>query len=372
MFTAKLKRKIYFFVGTTTELIKLAPIIKELEKRQIKFKIITSGQTKVNFEELAFLINKKKADISLGEKQNRSSVIMFFFWSIYTIFKTPALKNEFKGLNKNNSYFIVHGDPVSSLIGAIIAKIYGLTLVHIESGLRSFNFLEPFPEEICRVIISKIADIHFCPNEWSIKNLSKEKGLKINTKQNTMIESCFSVLTKFKNLKIDLKVTNKKYFVLIVHRQEHVVFGKEKSRELIEHIIKNIPKNMKCVFITHATTMDFLNSVGFKLSEEDKKKVIFAPRLKYIEFVNLMNRSAFLITDGGSNQEEAYYMGLPCLLVRNYTERIEGLNDNVVLSKSNKRVISEFMKNYKKYIRSKIILIQKPSKIIVDTLVNYK
>ncbi len=355
-------KSIYFFIGTTTELIKLAPVIRELEKRKIKFKIITSGQTKVKFEELSFLIGSKKADISLGEKVNRSSIFIFLFWSILTIFKTPTLKKEFEGKNFDNSYFIVHGDPVSSLIGAIIAKIYGLRLVHIESGLRSFNYLEPFPEEITRQIISKLADIHFAPNDWSIKNLSHAKGEKINTFQNTMFEDYLLVPKRARKYK-------DKYFVLVVHRQEHVIFEKEKSKELIEFIIKNIGTGMKCIFVTHATTNKFLESVNFKLPQNTKDKVVFTSRLKYIEFVNLVRNSEFLITDGGSNQEEVYYMGLPCLLLRNYTERIEGLGENVVLSKGNKKVIKSFMKNYKAYRRKKLMVKTRPSKIIVDYLV---
>src|SRR5579864_6166116 len=92
-------KKIYFFIGTTTELIKLAPIICELEKRKINFKVITSGQTKVKFDELESIIKKRNADISMGEKTNRSSVSKFVFWAILTFFKSPSLKEEFRQAN---------------------------------------------------------------------------------------------------------------------------------------------------------------------------------------------------------------------------------------------------------------------------------
>lgn len=360
--------KIYFFVGTTTELIKLAPIISELENRKINFKIITSGQTKVNFSELTKIIKRKNADIELGIKTDRSSVFKFIIWTFLTFFRALSLKKEFRHLNSKNSYLIVHGDPVSSLIGAIVAKFYGLKLVHIESGLRSFDFLEPFPEEICRVLISKMADIHFCPNEWAIGNLKNEGGIKVNTFQNTLIESYYKTTTKRNLFEKELKLGGKKYFVLVVHRQEHVIFAKEKSEELIKYILDNSPKNITCVFVTHALTSNFLDSVEFKLGVH-KNRIKFVSRLHYNEFVSLLDNAEFLITDGGSNQEEAYYMGLPCLLLRNYTERIEGLKQNVILSKGRKKVIKEFMKDYKKYRRGKIKIGVKPSKIIVNTLV---
>jgi len=360
-------KKFYFFIGTTTELIKVAPVMAELEKRHHKYKIITSGQTKIKFDELSFLIKKKKADIALGEKKNKSSIFLFLLWSILTILKTPQLKEEFKQFDKKKTYFIVHGDPVSSLIGAIMAKIYGLKLIHIESGLRSFNFLEPFPEEICRVAISHLTDFHFAPNNWSLKNLEKVNGKKFNTHENTMFDG-YKRISKIKNFSRPIKSLKKEYFVLIVHRQEHVIFGKEKSKELIEYILNFTNKNLCCVFITHAATANFLHSVNFKLSKNREKEVIFMPRLRYIDFVKLLENSQFIITDGGTNQEEAYYIGLPCLLLRNYTERIEGLRKNVVLSKENKKIIKNFINNYKKYRKNRLLSKKSPSKILVDTL----
>lgn len=354
-------KNIYFFIGTTTELIKLAPVMHEFEKRKIGFKIITSGQTKVNFSELSAFIKKDKADIILSEKVNKSSIFIFLIWSITTIIRTPVLSQEFKGLNSKNTYFIVHGDPVSSLIGALIAKFYGLKLVHIESGLRSFNFLEPFPEEICRYIISCLADIHFCPNEWSLSNLKGIKGKKVNTYQNTMIESYLFASKNKRQRQI-----KKKYFILIVHRQEHVIFGKKKSKALIEFIFKNM--EMQCVFVKHATTAKFFNSMDIEVANKIQNKVTSVSRMKYFDFVSLLQNSEFIITDGGTNQEEAYYMGLPCLILRNYTERIDGLGENAVLAMEDQKIIKYFIHNYKKYRREKVKMRVRPSKIIVDEL----
>lgn len=368
MSVGKFFKQIYFFIGTTAELIKVSPVINDLEKRKVRFKIITSGQTDVNFEELSFFIKKGHPDISFGEKSQKSSTLLFLVWFIRALTSIPTLKKEFNGLDKNNSYFIVHGDPVSSLVGAIIAKFYNLKLVHIESGLRSFNFLEPFPEEICRLIISRFADIKFCPNEWSMNNLLKERNQKVNTFQNTQIECFMAAAKERSSFEDDLELKDKKYFVLVMHRQEHVVFGKEKTKKLLKYIIRNADRKLLCVFIRHSTTLNFLNSVNFRLSPGEAKRIKFVSRLRYVDFVNLINKSEFLVTDGGSNQEEAYYMGLPCLLLRNYTERIEGLGENAVLSRNNKKIIRTFLKNYKSYRMKKVRFKVRPSKIIVDYL----
>ena len=368
MKTNKFSKRIYFFVGTTTELIKLAPIIKELENRDINFKIITSGQTTVNFSELGFFIKRKSADISLGEKTDKSSVSVFFMWFLRTFIKIPFLGKEFKGPNKENSYFIVHGDAVSSLLGAILARYYKLKLVHIESGLRSFSLLEPFPEELCRMIISRLADVHFCPNEWSVNNLAGISGDKINTFQNTQIESNNAALNKIRTSNNLLKLPRKKYFVMIVHRQEHVIFGKEESMKLIKFITKQTDTKLQCIFITHLTTSNFIRSSKQKLSPKQMKKIRFESRLTYLDFVNLISNAQYIVTDGGTNQEEAYYLGLPCLILRNRSERIEGLGENALLSKNNKPLIKKFMTHYNDYKRGRVSINKRPSSIIVDYL----
>ncbi len=361
-------KNIYFFIGTTAELLKLFPVIRELEQRGVKFKIITSGQTRVNFEETSNWIRKTKADIALPQKKNQSSVIFFILWIIKTFLKAPFLLfEEFKNIDRPNSFFIIHGDTVSSLIGAIIARLYNLKIIHIESGLRSFNFWEPFPEEITRVMISKFTDVHFCPNKWSLDNLRQISGEKINTFQNTFFESFLAASKKDTNFKIG-KIVKGKYFVFVLHRQEHIIFKKTESLKMVKFVIDNVSPDINCVFIKHATTSKFLKSFDQGFLKRNKERLVFLQRLPYSFFVNLLQNAEFLVTDGGGNQEEAYYMGLPCLLLRNYTERMEGLSENIVLGKNNTKIVRAFLKNYGNFNRRAVSMKVRPSKIIVDYL----
>ncbi|RPI80779.1 MAG: hypothetical protein EHM34_09565, partial [Nitrosopumilales archaeon] len=187
------QRRIYIFIGTTAELIKLTPVIHELNRRKIKFTIIASGQNDIHFEEFQPALGNLDITYAVTPKSTQSSVPRFVIWSIRTFFSLLiGMRFGFRGLNKSNSYFIVHGDTVSSLMGSLVASIYGLQLVHVESGLRSFNFFEPFPEEICRYIVSRLANVHFCPNSWCMDNIASLAGEKINTQQNTLIEIFWS------------------------------------------------------------------------------------------------------------------------------------------------------------------------------------
>jgi UDP-N-acetylglucosamine 2-epimerase (non-hydrolysing) len=358
---------IYFYIGTTAEFIKLAPIIKELKKRKINFKLITTGQNKIKFKDLEDYTGQLKVHIALKEKGDKSSIGNFFMWGIKTLFVSlTSLHNEFKNLNKTNSYFIIHGDTISALIGAIVAKRYGLKLVHIESGLRSFDFIEPFPEEICRFIIIHLADILCSPTDWAMNNLQKFKSEKITTHENTLLEPCLWALNKVG--KINFKNKFGKYYIVIMHRQEHVYFQKEWTRNTLDLLINNASKNLNCIFIMHSLTSRFLETERLDTNEDAKKRLLLLPTLPYVDFMNLMSNAEFIATDGCTNQEEAYYMGLPMLSLRNKWERIEGIGENVVISKGNKRIITNFLKNYKKYTKDKIKINKSPSKIIVDYL----
>jgi len=139
------QKHFYFFLGTNAELIKVVPIMREFQKRKVPFKIITSGQNEIRFSDLKSIIGKVKPYITFEEKIHKSSMFLFILWAIKTFFTCiVTLRHEFKGLDKKNTYFIIHGDTVTSTIGALIGFFYRLTVVYIESGFLSFKMLEPF------------------------------------------------------------------------------------------------------------------------------------------------------------------------------------------------------------------------------------
>lgn len=357
------KKHIYFFIGTTAELIKIAPVIKEFKNRGIKFKIITSGQNKINFKDLSDFIEPIKADISFKEKANKSSMFHFIFWAISTFFICLIkLRKEFKGINKQNSYFIIHGDTVSSTIGAIIATFYQIKLVHIEAGYLSFNIFEPFPEEICRNINIRLADILFSPTDWAKNNLRELRGVKISTKENTMIDTFWWAMRQ-KSSPLNKKI--KKYYILILHRQEHVLFRRDWSKKILEFVIKNADKDLDCYLLNYPLTVDIIKSLN--LDQEMKRIKVISP-LPYPEFIRLMNNAEFIASDGCTNQQETYYMGKPFLALRDRTEQSEGMGRNVILCMSDAKIIKDFLMKYNKYKAKPVHPKISPAKIIINYL----
>jgi len=119
----------------------------------------------------------------------------------------------------------------------------------------------------------------------------------------------------------------------------------------------------------HALTRAGLERAGLIKELENDPTFVLLPRQPYVRFANILARADFLVTDGGSNQEEAYYLGLPCLLMRRVTERIEGLGENVLLSKEPLREIDDFMRNAARLMRPRVHLATSPSAIIAEDLI---
>src|SRR5258708_329795 len=166
----------YFFIGTEAELIKVMPVIKEFQAQKILFRIIASGQNNIQKSRLLQILKIRTLDMILSDDKIHQSSLGLFFWFIKT-FVIGCFKMRRTSHNSKN-VMIVHGVTVSTVMGTLIGKLFGFQVAHLEAGLRSFNFLHPFPEEIDRVIVSQFADIHFCPNQWSLNNLSNKSGTK--------------------------------------------------------------------------------------------------------------------------------------------------------------------------------------------------
>jgi len=184
-----------FFVGTTAELIKLLPIMAALKASNTPFEVIASGQNNIADSELLKMVFPAVRLKILSSGPTRPSAPSLFFWFLKTLL--PNLFGHSFRTKKNLDHsvkmskkMIVHGDTISTLMGALLARSNGYVLCHVEAGLRSFNLLRPFPEEICRVIVSHLAQESYCPNEWAVKNLHGQGGMKIyDTRENTLVDS---------------------------------------------------------------------------------------------------------------------------------------------------------------------------------------
>ncbi|MEZ8028415.1 UDP-N-acetylglucosamine 2-epimerase [Enterovibrio norvegicus] len=355
---------IFFFVGTTAELIKLFPIMVEMDQNEISYEIISSGQNDITTSTILTHFGIKKPSLVLSDTNHKKTALGLVSWFAKALF-TSVGKVKSIAKAKPGDVLVVHGDTVSTVLGAFLGKLIGMKICHVEAGLRSYNYFNPFPEELDRVVTSRLAHVHFAPNEWAVNNLKNKKGKIVNTRENTLIDGLR--LSKTVELPQDHTPEGREYFVFVIHRQENL-FDTEFVKYIVERCVEE-SKRIHCVLVLHELTKIKLIELGMLDALKSNSNVTLIPRLEYVDFMKVLANSRFMVTDGGSNQEEAYYMGIPCLILRTHTERVEGLEENVLLSKKSRATIEAFFDNPYAYQRESKLGSEYPSRTIVDELV---
>ena len=358
---------IHIVIGTKAQLIKMAPVMKELSLRGIEYNYISTGQHKDTIDDILANFEIKKPDISLYSGKDITSVLSMITWS-FRILLFSFLKRKMIFRKDKKGIVLVHGDTLSTVIGALMGKLSGLQVGHIESGLRSFNIFQPFPEEIFRKTTFRLSDLMFCPGEWAVNNLKKYSGRKVNTHINTLYDSLNYAAPAINEIS-DVQIPPDKFAVVTLHRFENV-----KNKEILTNItnlLESVSKKIRLIFILHNITEKKL--IRFSLLEKLKNnpRIELRKRYDYFRFIKLIKHAEFVISDGGSNQEECSYLKKPVILFRNVTERNEGLGHNAVISKFDPTVISDFIDHYNDLEGPEQKTGLSPSRIIIDNCVDF-
>jgi UDP-N-acetylglucosamine 2-epimerase (non-hydrolysing) len=363
------KGTVYFFIGTEAELIKIFPVILELKKKNLLTKIIASGQNDITRSKLLDFCDSK-IDILINANPIQKTPIALIKWFVKTrSLAKKALQNEFKNINKEKTIFVVHGDTITTVMGSQLAKSMGIKVAHVEAGLRSGDFLNPFPEELDRYLTSFFSDIHFVPEKTALANLKKAKGEVVDTVANTIVDSCRYTINYKCNEKTVKSLKGEKYFVLVLHRQENLL-----NKKFVEEVIKSaeeLSKSLKCVLILHEPSLAAFERYELLDKIRENRRIIAINRLFYLDFMKLLDGSEFVLTDGGSNQPELFYLGKPTMLLRKKTEQEIGINKNIILYGNDLKNVKKFAKNYKKFAKKPLQESISPSLIIAKKIEEY-
>jgi UDP-N-acetylglucosamine 2-epimerase (non-hydrolysing) len=318
--------KIAFVIGTKAELIKCMPIMLELKQRNEDYFFVHTGQHTLG--DMCERFKIKKPDFILSEESKKGSKLgsnkgaSSWKWYLGMIFKIRKLIRKIKP-----DYVIYHGDTISTGSAAagtcwILNPFKKWKGVHLEAGLRSGSFSEPFPEEIIRQFVDRVSDILLAVSDRSVKNLKKERWLfvwgEIYNPGNTVIDSATLQEGSIKNF----KKIKEEYALINMHRHENL-----KSRDRLIRILQIVKSiGIKSIWPMHDNTKETFEKFG--LMEELRKieKLEIRPFCEdYSEFVFLEKNCKYLVVDGGSIQEESLLFKKPCILLRKSTERQEGL-----------------------------------------------
>jgi len=275
---------IHVIVGTKAQLIKIAPILKIFKMNNVDYNYISTGQHKTTIDDILANFDIKKPDYILYDGKDITSIFQMLIWLIANVFKVLKHKKElFK--NDKNGIVLVHGDTVSTLLGAIMGKVAGLKVAHIESGLRSFNFFHPFPEEITRILTFKLSDYMFYPTVWARQNLKKYKSIKVNTQANTIYDALHFALPTIKDIS-DIEIPDKKYGIVSLHRFENIY--NYKSLAKIISIVEEMSNKKYLLFILHAPTEKNLKKYGFYKTLTENPNIELRERYDYFRFIKLV------------------------------------------------------------------------------------
>jgi UDP-N-acetylglucosamine 2-epimerase (non-hydrolysing) len=358
---------IHLVLGTKAQLIKMVPIMVELQERGIPYNFIFTGQHQTDFHEILQEFGVKPPDAALasgGDVVTLPGMAAWFSRNMITL--SSVSKDYFR--NDRNGVVLIHGDTASTLMGAIMARSAGLQLAHVEAGLCSFNWLLPFPEELIRRIAFRLSHILFCPGQWAFENVRSMKNKTlVDIGSNTLLDSLRLALDRTEDP--DHIPPHEPYALASIHRYENIFI--DSVFERILHLVEIAAEKLKVLFILHPVTRTRLTKSNKLARLASHPNIELRPRYGYIHFINLLKHSEFLISDGGSNQEETFYLGMPCILMRRVTERLEGLGMNVVLSRYDEREFRSFLESYSSLRRPSLEFTSSPSKTIVSSLLRF-
>jgi UDP-N-acetylglucosamine 2-epimerase (non-hydrolysing) len=318
------KIKVITIFGTRPEAVKMAPLVKELEKRgEIESLVCVTAQHREMLDQVLELFNITP-DFDLNIMQAKQSLTGI------TTRVLEGLEEIFEEEKPN--LILVHGDTTTTFTGALAAFYKQIKVGHVEAGLRTFDKYFPFPEEMNRKLTGSIADLHFAPTEGSKNNLLRE-GVDESTifvTGNTVIDAMhFTVEDNYVfNNKVlnEIDFNSKKVIMVTAHRRENWGDGIENICLALKDIVQN-NEDVEIVYLVH------LNPVVKDVVHahlDGIPRVHLLPPLDTKETHNLMNRCFMVMTDSGGLQEEAPHLGKPVLVLRDVTERPEAVNAGTV------------------------------------------
>lgn len=332
-------RHFVFVIGTRAQLIKVAPVIVECESRGLACTLLMTGQHQETMQDLLDEFGVKSTQIPALAAKERSTVLSLFAWLPQAY---AGILKQLKNLPVKPQAMdvLVHGDTLSTVLGAIAGKRVGARVVHLESGLTSNKLFDPFPEEIARRIVFRLSHIAMCPNEETLLHMQRKhpKCESVNTHGNTILDS----------IRIS-GVTRKKpegdapYVVASLHRFQNI-YDQKRLLSLVK-TLQGVAAKHIVKFVLHPATRKRLHKTGLYEQLEQTKNIELIPRLGYSEFLKLAAESECVLTDGGSNQEELAAIGVPTIIMRDATERSDGLERNAIMEGEIEGALIEYISN---------------------------
>ncbi len=310
--------RIMTIFGTRPEAIKLAPIVQLLNEKNIDNSVVVTGQHREMLDQVLKVFNiQPNHDLNIMQP-NQTLVDI----TVKVIQETDRIIKKEKP-----DVVIVQGDTTSAFVAGLVAFYHKVHVVHVEAGLRTNNKYNPFPEEINRRLLSHLADLHFAPTARAREYLLREdiSPEHIFVTGNTVIDALLWVAKQdiaFEDKKLkEIDFKGKDIVLLTTHRRENLEGGMDQIFSAVNKITADHP-NVEVVFPVHLNPV--IKNLADEYLAENKQVHLFSP-FSYTDMVKVMKLCKLVLTDSGGVQEEAPALGKPVLVLRETTERPEGV-----------------------------------------------
>lgn len=353
--------RLHVFLGTKAQYIKTAPVLHLLDERRVPYRLIDSGQHARLSVGMRADLGVRQPDVVLGGSADVDSLPDAARWAARLAARLVDRRALRQALFDGDAegVCVVHGDTPSTLLATLLARRAGLRVAHLEAGLRSHDLLHPFPEEAIRLVVMRMSALLFAPDDAAVANLAAMgvRGRVVALPGNTSVDA----------LRASLGVTQERGpAVVTMHRVENL-----HRRSVVDGLVDlaiGAAGQGPVRFVVHGPTGPLLERTGSRRRLE-AAGVELVPLVAHPEFVAMLAAAPFVVTDGGSVQEECALLGVPTLLWRNATERSDGLGANVVLSRYDRGVVERFLAAPERLRRPPAPLDESPAAAIVDVLV---
>ncbi len=327
--------KVMTVFGTRPEAIKMAPLIKELKcRKEIECIVCVTAQHRQMLDQVLNIFNIN-ADYDLNIMKQGQSL------SDITSKVLKGLEDVIKKEKPN--IVLVHGDTTTTFAGALAAYYCQTDIGHVESGLRTWNKYSPYPEEMNRQMVGVLADMHFAPTENSKKSLLSEgkKAESIYVTGNTAIDALKTTVNPNYNHELFNWIGTDRLILLTAHRRENLGNPMKNMFKAIKRIVNEFP-NVKVIYPVHLNPK--VKEIANEILGNNERIKLIEP-LEVIDFHNFINKSYIILTDSGGIQEEAPSLGKPVLVLRDTTERPEGIDAGTLkLAGTNEETIYKLAK----------------------------
>ena len=360
---------IAFIVGTTAELIKVAPVYHELRLRGHAAEFWYTAQ---HVEELeSTLADLRLPPIARWLVPERSAVNLarpaqvpgWFLRVVRTVVRDRAALRRRLASDGEPPVVLVHGDTFTAPIGAVIGRALGARVGHLEAGMRSGSIRNPFPEELNRRVAAYLVDVHFAPTAVEAHNLRHRRGAIVTMGANTVVDSIRLALEHPVDAGPDLP---ERFGVATLHRFE-LVRQEETFRASLEALRDYARREVPVVYFSGASERERIEAFGlWDLFDPERFRI--EDKLSYVRFQPVLARAEFVVTDSGGVQEEAYLLGIPCAVHRTHTERHVGEGDQMVLTKYDLGALREFLADHERYRAASSLDRYHSSAAVVDAL----